>query len=379
MSQRPHGAASIDPRRVLVHAEAEAWLDPGNHRTRRNEPWTVRHAENMRREWDRRISPHIPPGTPVAALTDKTLWVRILNDAPRRGALSPESVQKTGQACRSFVSWLMDQQLLAFNPMQGVSYTVSAANNAGLPPQAVADREIATFDQAIALGWAMAWIAWPERPGRGGNRRPDVVGTLGRGLQPLLVATSGLRNGELLALRADDIDVAGLQIRVRESLVEEDSGRRYFAPPKNGHQRLTIFAGILADDMAEFIEQRQRVAGEPNPLLFCAAGGGVESRRNHARRFRVAARMAGWPPELQWRGLRHLAAVTMMASPPEGLGLTLEETAKLLGHRSPEFTARRYLSLRTDWMQRARQSANNLWGEVTVGGAVSHAPGIVLD
>jgi integrase len=85
--------------------------------------------------------------------------------------------------------------------------------------------------------------------------------------------------------------------------------------------------------------------------------GGLESRSNHSRRFRIAAGLAGWPAELQWRGLRHLAAVTMMAAPPNGMGLTLEETSKLLGHHSPEFTARRYLSLRSGWLDRAKTAA----------------------
>lgn len=49
--------------------------------------------------------------------------------------------------------------------------------------------------------------------------------------------------------------------------------------------------------------------------------------------------------------------MTMMAAPPEGMGLTLEETSKLLGHHSPEFTARRYLSLRTGWLHRAQHAA----------------------
>lgn len=351
------GMDGADPSRRLAHEEAELWLRPENHRTRLNREWTQRHADNMRREWRLRIAPHIPAGTPVAALRDKTLWVRILNDAPRRGAHSPESVQKTGQACRSFVSWLMDRGLLAANPMAGLRYSVSAANNDGLPPQAVTEREIATFDQALDLGLAMAWIAWPQRSSRGGNRRADQVGTLGRGLQPLFVATSAIRSGELFALRADDVDVSGLEVRIREALIEEDSGHRWFSPPKNGNQRVTILAGVLAEDFAEFIDWRRWRTGEHNPLLYTAPMGGLESRSNHSRRFRIAAELAGWPAELQWRGLRHLAAVTMMAAPPDGMGLTLEETSKLLGHHSPEFTARRYLSLRSGWLDRAKTAA----------------------
>jgi len=376
------GMDGADPSRRLVHDEAQLWLMPENHRTRLNREWTTRHTENMRREWRLRISPHIPAVTPVAALRDKTLWVRILNDASNRGALSAESVQETGQACRSFVSWLMDRGLLAANPMAGVRYSVSAANNEGLAPHAVAEREVATFDQALDLGLALAWIAWRQRFGRGGERRADQVGTLGRGLQPLLVATSAIRSGELFALRADDIDVAGLEVRIREALIEEDSGERWFSPPKNGAQRVTILAGVLAEDFEEFIAWRRFQSGESNPLLYTAPMGGLGSRSNHSRRFRIAAELAGWPDGLQWRGLRHLAAVTMMAAPPDGMGLTLEEVSKLMGHHSPEFTARRYLSLRSGWLERAKAAAAAFQADHSDGfaarGADTSGVGLVL-
>ncbi len=108
---------SQDPGRVLVISEAKQWLDPANHRTRDNRPWSQRHVENVTREWRLRIAPHISPRATVDELADKHLWVRILNDADSCG-LSPSSVQKTGQVCRSFISWLMDRGLLDTNPMR---------------------------------------------------------------------------------------------------------------------------------------------------------------------------------------------------------------------------------------------------------------------
>lgn len=342
--------ASRDPGRVLVWTEAERWLDPANHRTKDNSPWSPRHAENMEREWRVRIAPYISKRAAVEELDDKQLWVRILNDAQASG-LSASAVQKTGQACRSLLSWLLDQGLLERNPMQGVSYSVGKADKDGLEPKAVPPEEIPNLDMVYDLAFWMAWQAWPGRPGRGGNRRRDAVGPEGRGVQPVLAATTGLRNGELLALRPSRLDIGGLEIRVEEQLVEPDRRERYMADPKHGSIRTVTFAGFLEHDLKELIDYRRWCSGERDPLLFCAAEGGWEWRTNHARRVRAAATRAGWPQHITWYGLRHLYAVTMLEHLP------LEVVSKLMGHHSPDFTAKRYLSVRVGWLDQARSAA----------------------
>lgn len=372
------GMDGADPSRRLAHDEAQLWLRPENHRTRLNREWTTRHTENMRREWRLRISPHIPAGTPVAALRDKTLWVRILNDASNRGALSAESVQKTGQACRSFVSWLMDRGLLAANPMAGVRYSVSAIHNEGLAPHAVAEREVATFDQALDLGLALAWIAWRQPSGRGGERRADQVGTLGRGLQPLLVATSAIRSGELFALRADDIDVAGLEVRIREALIEGGLGRSLVQPAEErraardnpGGRARGRFRGVhrlaaLQDRRVKpaavhGTDGRPGVAQQPFPQ--------VPHRRRTGRLARRAA-VAGTAPPRRGHDVGRA---------PRRYGFTLEEVSKLMGHHSPEFTARRYLSLRSGWLERAKAAAAAFRNDPHAGFGDQHSnsPGI---
>lgn len=158
----------------------------------------------------------------------------------------------------------------------------------------------------------------------------------------MLVATTGLRNGELFALKASKVDIGRLQIRIDQQLVEEDRGQRYIDRPKHGSARTVTFAGFLAQDLQALIDHRQAVSGETDPTLFCARQGGLEWRTTHTRRFRRAARAAGWPHHLTWYGLRHLYAVTMLDLLP------LEVVSQLMGHHSPHFTAQRYLPLRGD-------------------------------
>jgi integrase len=325
------------------------WLNPDNHRTRGNRSWTQRHADDLEREWRLRISPHIPRRATVDDLDNKQLWVRILNAAQASG-LSPASVQKTGLACRNLISWLMDRDLLDRNPMRGVPYSMTKADNQSLDPKAVRPEEIPNLEMVYDLSLAMSLLAWPDPAGRGGRRQPDAVGPEGRGLQPMLVAMTGLRNGELFALRPSHIDLSALEIRVEVQLVEEDSGERYFDVPKQGSIRTVVLPGFLQHDLKELIDHRRSVSGEEDPLLLSAARGGLEWRHNHTRRFRRAADLAGWPREITWYGLRHLYAVTMLERLP------LEVVSKPMGHHSPEFTAKRYLSLRVGWLDKAHET-----------------------
>lgn len=236
----------------------------------------------------------------------------------------------------------------------GGDLRVTKANNDGFEPTAVRPEEIPNFELVYELAWQMAWSAWPNRPGRGGNRQGDTVGPKGRAIQPVLVATTGLRNGEMFALRPSHVDLDNLEIDIRDQLVQENGGERHITTPKHGSIRTVTFAGFLKDDMEEFIEHRRRGSGENDPILFCAPRGGLEWRSNHNERFRSAARRASWPDHLKWYGLRHLFAVTMLEHVP------LEIVSRLMGHHSPDFTAKRYLSLRVGWLDKARDASRDL-------------------
>ncbi len=69
-----------------------------------------------------------PRRATVADLDDRQLWVRILNRAQASG-LSAAAVQKTGQICRSLISWFQDADLLTRNPMRGVRYSMTRGDN----------------------------------------------------------------------------------------------------------------------------------------------------------------------------------------------------------------------------------------------------------
>jgi integrase len=70
-----------------------------------------------------------------------------------------------------------------------------------------------------------------------------------------LAVATGMRRGELLALRWSDVDLGTASLRVERSLVETKAGLR-FKSPKTKHGRRTITLPASAVDMLATIARR---------------------------------------------------------------------------------------------------------------------------
>ena len=346
----------VDRKPQTIEALLEEYLDPGNHRTRTGRQWSLRYTEQQRGRVHRHIRPHLPLAAPPEAL-EYLHFVRILNHAS--GHLAPSTVTSIAQTCRGLVTYAQSRGVLKGDPMQGISYGTHAAG--GCDPQAVDPTTIPTDADAWALADALdrgvSGNTIAASSGHGGNRRLDVVGAEGRWLQPLLVTGTGLRNGELFALRPTAVDLDALTIRVDRQLIDPQSAPPYFDTPKHDRVRDVVFPRQLAEPLARLIEHRIARDGE-DCLLFPAPLGGPERRSGFTRRMRPYMDEAGWPRHMTWYHLRHLFAVRALRSQADGgWGLDLADVSRLMGHHSPEFTARRYLRVTADHLDRARQRA----------------------
>lgn len=359
-------------RAATVGRLLDDYLKPENHRTRRGKSWSVRYAQEEARRVRLHIRPYLNVRAPALRLTPGD-FVRILNAAEEKG-LEPSTVETIGKTCRAIVSYGLREQMLVENLMRGVPYIVSSVNDPSggqRDSRRVDPKTIPTLDHVADLVWAAAVHldarTRQARSGRGGSRIIDVCG-MGRPLMPAFTAGTGLRFGELAEVRAPDVDVDRLLVKVRRQWVEPGGGRAPYADaPKGGKSRTTVMAGWLEEDVAAHVERRVAQAG-PNALLFPAPAGGHLSRRNHARWWKPVKVAAGWlagPDDddgeasvvddddhgdgSRWtfHSLRHLYAVTCLAPTAQGgWGSTIEDLSALLGHHSPQFTARRYLTRR---------------------------------
>lgn len=157
------------------------------------------------------------------------------------------------------------------------------------------------------------------------------------GIMIRFLAMTGLRFGEMAALRVADIDLSRRRIRVKAS-VSEVGGKLVWTTPKNHHARWVPIPASLAAELAEVIDGKGR-----DDLAFSAPSGGVVRLNNW--RYRVfdpacaAARFTGLRPH----DLRHTAASLAVSA-----GANVKAVQRMLGHASAAMTLDIYAGLFAD-------------------------------
>jgi integrase len=157
-------------------------------------------------------------------------------------------------------------------------------------------------------------------------------------------AMTGLRLGELCALRWRDIDWTASAIRVRENYVLGEFGapksRRSFRsvpmadPVAAGLDRYYKASGEPGDDVLVFPDPRPRVAGEPLEKTAVL------------HRMRKALKAAGLDERHRFHDLRHTFGTAMAAA-----GVPMRTLQEWMGHRDIQ-TTQRY----ADYAPRARDA-----------------------
>ena len=145
-----------------------------------------------------------------------------------------------------------------------------------------------------------------------------------------LLALTGLRIGELLALRWRDVDLEGGCIWVRQTVYEG-----LFDDPKTRRSRRTM---PLGNRGVEILTRRRPSQVEPEALVFASGRSTPLSRRNLLnRQLKPACEKVGLTGA-NWHWLRH-ANATML----DAVGAPLGTVQALLGHSSSEITREVYL------------------------------------
>jgi Site-specific recombinase XerD len=169
---------------------------------------------------------------------------------------------------------------------------------------------------------------------------------------PLFVAAiaTGLRQGELLALRWQDIDMDGASLSVRHSLQIRS---RVLAEPKTENAKRTLRIGTEVISVLREQRRRQileRMAAGPawkdGGFVFTTSVGTPLDSRNLTRAFQAALALAGLPRQ-RFHDLRH-ATATLLLERGEELGVV----SKVLGHSTVTTTLDTYGHLTSGMSQR---------------------------
>ena len=167
------------------------------------------------------------------------------------------------------------------------------------------------------------------------ERLADAAGAEGDVIR--LLAYTGLRFGEMAALRVRRIDFLRRRLTIAEA-VTEVGGRLEFGTPKTHQQRTVPLPATLGEPLARRCEGKQG-----DDLLVTTASGTVLRLRNWRRVvFDPAVRAAGLS-DVTPHDLRHTAASLAVAS-----GATVKSVQRMLGHASAAMTLDVYSGLFDD-------------------------------
>lgn len=153
----------------------------------------------------------------------------------------------------------------------------------------------------------------------------------GDGLEALylLALTTGMRLGELLALKWSDVDLARGVVHVRGAVTVGWTGKLQVMAPKTQRSRRDIPLVPMA--VEALTSRRERVGSGPSDLLFPGRGGYMSGSTVYVA-FRRLLEEAGLP-RVRFHDLRHTAATLLLAR-----GVSAHVVAGLLGHASVSTT-----------------------------------------
>jgi integrase len=154
------------------------------------------------------------------------------------------------------------------------------------------------------------------------HARPGTYQAIDRALF-LTAAMTGLRKGELVALRWRDVDWTAGRIRVRQNYVRGEYGT-----PKSRRSTRSV---PMADEVGGELERlfkRSRFQGDGDLVFAQPTSGGPLPKANVTRRFRKALKEAGLDSTHRFHDLRHTFGTRMAAA-----GVPMRTLQEWMGHR----------------------------------------------
>ncbi len=157
----------------------------------------------------------------------------------------------------------------------------------------------------------------------------------------VLALTTGMRLGELLGLRWQDVDLARQTITVNQNMQRQRGVPGGFVPsePKTSHSRRTIGLTRLAADALARHWQQMQLEGHGGTLVFCTLSGGHyhNPRMIAGKWFNQLLDKAGLPHVFRYHDLRHTCATLLLSH-----GVNVKVVSEMLGHASVSITLNIY-------------------------------------
>lgn len=260
---------------------------------------------------------HVLPvftGRAVASITYRDCK-QFVSELAKKG-LAPGTIGEARKILRMVLQEALRADAISRNPADGLR----------VPRGERQEMVFLTADQVFALADE---VAHPPRPPRHPQLEWPAYGLLVR-----FAAFTGLRAGEIGALRVGRMATDGRWVEVAES-AEEVHGELIYGPPKTYARRRVEIPTALATELHDHLATRP---AENSAFVFTAPDGGPLRHSNFYRRhYKPAVARADLDPRTRFHDLRHTAAAMMVAQ-----GAHLLVVKERLGHSSISVTADRY-------------------------------------
>ncbi len=176
----------------------------------------------------------------------------------------------------------------------------------------------------------------------------------------VLAVATGLRQGELLGLQWDDVDLGRAVLHVRRAL-HELAGRLWLDEPKSAKARRTVDLPVIAVAVLREHRERMLAEGHPHGFVFCDTQGGPVRKSNLVRRsFLPLLKRAGLP-RIRFHDLRHTAATLLLLQ-----GVHPKVVQERLGHSQISITLDTYSHVLPSMGREAAAKLDALFGTAAV-------------
>src|SRR5215207_10070502 len=155
----------------------------------------------------------------------------------------------------------------------------------------------------------------------------------------VLAVHTGLRQGELLGLKWEDVDLEDGSLQVRRTLATTKAGPQLTSPKTKGSRRTVRLTQSTVNALRSHLERQLEEIGRAgslwreNGLIFASEAGDPLDRRyvtNH--RFKPLLKRAGLP-QIRFHDLRHTCATLLL-----GRNVNPKIVSEMLGHASITIT-----------------------------------------
>ena len=180
-----------------------------------------------------------------------------------------------------------------------------------------------------------------------------------------LAVTTGMRRGEILALRWSDIDFEERSLQVRHTVNRAGKyGILENAPKTEKSKRRIMLPQFVLDALKKHRAQQDEIRLQAGPtwqehnLVFTTDTGGFVEGTHLNRRFKQLLKEAGLP-DMRFHDLRHSAATILL-----GKGVHPKLVQELLGHSQMSITMDRYSHVLPSMQRDMMKGLDDLYKEI---------------